>query len=264
MTYVTFDRSTYYPVLRDFQSRFGFLLDTKASLQRDLRRLLKKPFEAEFSLIAAISDCDGQFLDVGANRGQSIDAIRLFKPDASIIAFEPNGLLVEKLTRRFANEKFVSIISAGLSDQSGSGELFVPFYRQFMYDGLASFDYEEARNWLNEKTVWRFKSRRLQVRSVPCELKVMDDLNLMPAFVKIDVQGFEKSVLMGGQVTLETHKPLIILENNPDAGDWLRAKGWVSYAFQQGRLERAEFGPNNTVFLHPDSALAAKVLKDFS
>lgn len=46
--------------------------------------------------------------------------------------------------------------------------------------------------------------------TVPC--KRLDDLNLAPTFIKIDVQGAEIMVFKGGLETLAKHKPAILLE----------------------------------------------------
>jgi hypothetical protein len=42
----------------------------------------------------------------------------------------------------------------------------------------------------------------------------LDSLNLAPDFLKIDVEGMEWHVLMGGQRTIQQHKPVIIFEEN--------------------------------------------------
>ena len=69
-----------YPVFRDLQSRFGALLEAKTSVQRASRRLRKTPFEDDFRILEQLEIGDGLCLDVGGNRGQSIDAIRLMQP----------------------------------------------------------------------------------------------------------------------------------------------------------------------------------------
>ena len=42
----------------------------------------------------------------------------------------------------------------------------------------------------------------------------LDSLNLKPDFLKIDVEGMEWHVLMGGKTTIQTYKPVIIFEEN--------------------------------------------------
>lgn len=52
----------------------------------------------------------------------------------------------------------------------------------------------------------------------------LDALHLQPDFIKIDVEGYEKQVLMGGRRTIKRHKPLIQMEKihgNKEAEEYL-------------------------------------------
>lgn len=254
-------RTPFYPFMRDFQSRFGFLLDGKAAAQRLYRNIRKHPFEKEFGLISELPANSGCYLDIGANRGQSIEAIRLFRNDAEIHAFEPNGILVEKLSRRYASLPNVTLHDFGLSNENLSSNLYIPYYRSFMFDGLASFDKSEAEDWLNEETVWHFRKSLLSIREVPCNLRVLDELNLSPVFMKIDVQGNERSVLEGGIDTLKRATPLIILEKNPNAHNLLTELGWQRYAYNDGRLVPGGESENNDVYLSGDNPLHVEITR---
>ena len=84
--------------LRTLQVEFPFLLEWKFRSMRALRRVLKRPFEADFAAIPLLSPPAGAlFLDVGANRGQSTDAILMLNPGARVVLFEPNRQLFERL-----------------------------------------------------------------------------------------------------------------------------------------------------------------------
>lgn len=243
-------RTTPGNVIRALQSRFPWLLEVKAGSQRMARRLLRRPFEPEFALLGRIELGSGVILDIGANRGQSIDAIRLFQPLARIEAFEPNGLLADQLARRHAGDRALQLNRFGLGDAPARAPLYVPYYCGFMYDGLASFDRAEAAGWIGPQSMAWFDPRRLDVREVTCEVRVLDDLSLEPAFVKMDVQGFERQVLEGGAHTLRRHKPLILMENSPGAEGWLAHEGWIGCAWRGDRLEAGARGDNNSVFYH--------------
>lgn len=237
-------------VIRAVQSRFPWLLEAKAAGQRAARRLLRRPFEPEFALLGRIELGSGVILDIGANRGQSIDAIRLFQPSVRIEAFEPNGFLADQLARRHASDRALQLNRFGLGDAPTRAVLHVPYYCGFMYDGLASFDRSEAASWIGPHSMAWFDARRLETREVLCEVKVLDDLSLEPSFVKMDVQGFERQVLVGGAQTLRRHKPLILMENSPDAEGWLAREGWIGCAWRGDRLVAGARGDNNTVFHH--------------
>jgi FkbM family methyltransferase len=251
-------------VLREVQSRFGFALESKAYLQRQVRRLARRPFEPEFCVTGHIDFTNRCAVDIGANRGQSIDAIRLFNPACPILAFEPNAMLAEKLTRQFRHDAAVKIHNLGLGNEKGQLALHVPFYRGFMYDGLASMKREEAAGWLNAETMWNFDPEKLRVEESRCDIARLDDLDLNPAFVKIDVQGFESNVLNGGRETLERHKPVVLIENNPDAEALLTSWGWTAFGFQGVSLKEGMRGLDNVVFLNRQSAEHNRLIESFS
>ncbi len=248
-----------YPLIRDLQSRFGPLLEAKASAQRAMRRMRKVPFEDDFLILRQLNIGRGLCLDVGGNRGQSIDAIRLMQPDCKIMSFEPSGLLAEALEKQTVRDPNTQIMNIGLGDEAGEFTLYTPFYRSFMYDGLASFVEAEARQWLNEDTVWRFSPDLLRIEQRSCKISVLDELNLDPVFIKLDVQGFERQVILGGRDTLARKKPLLLMENNDPGDEILQEMGWRRAAYDPAGLRLDEFGYNNTFYFHPESEAFAQL-----
>ena len=62
--------------------------------------------------------------------------------------------------------------------------------------------------------------------------------------------GFEAEVLKGGVETLRASKPLILLENNPKADEWLMGEGWTRFAYKDGVTHESEMGEGNTFYVH--------------
>lgn len=253
-----------YAVARDLQSRFGSLLDLKADTQRKLRDWRKKPFEPEFEILQHLDFAGRCAIDVGANRGQSLQAIRLFQPTCTIHAFEPNQILADRLIARYQSDEEVNLHKVGLGNAPAELDLYVPYYRKFMYDGLASFDEAEASDWLNKDTVWRFDEKLLRVEKLRCPISTLDDQRLSPAFMKVDVQGFEKAVFEGGRKTVQTHKPLILMETNTEATEDLKVHGWRPASYEGGQLLLDQVGGTNTFFLHELSAEHQALIKTCS
>ncbi|MCC5996522.1 MAG: FkbM family methyltransferase [Oceanicaulis sp.] len=239
--------------IRALQSRFPALLEAKVGAQRLMRRALRQPFEADFALLSRWAPEPGEvFIDVGANRGQSIDAIRLYHPDALIHAFEPNAHLAAQLARLFARDDALAVYACGLGERDETRTLYVPVYRGFVYDGLASFDAAECASWLNADTVAGFDRARLEIVSFEARAFPLDDLDLNPGFIKLDVQGFERSVLAGARATLERCAPLVLLENNDEADAFLTGQlGWTRAAWTGSRLEPGRQGELNTLYIAP-------------
>lgn len=206
------------PYLRAFQVRFPGLFGMKNALQRGIRRVLRKPFDGDFAALAALRlPRDGMILDIGGNRGQSIDAIRLFLPDARIVSFEPNPHLAEQLRALFAGDRGVEVKTLALGNEPAVLTLHVPYYNGWMFDGLASLDRSEAENWLTPKNLAGFRPDKLTIETIECAVEPLDSVEgLAPAFVKIDVQGFEPQVLDGARETLSRHRPVVMLETGAD------------------------------------------------
>jgi hypothetical protein len=81
-------------IVRTLLVHLPFLQEEKFALVRAFRRRLKIPSERDFHALSLFKDIDEKlFLDVGANQGQSADAIRMIEPNARIHMFEPNSLL---------------------------------------------------------------------------------------------------------------------------------------------------------------------------
>ena len=240
--------------LRTLQIHCPALLDVKFSVMRAARRFLQRPFERDFSALALFDPPPGALcLDVGANRGQSVDAILMVHPGARVHAFEPNGLLHERLSRLYAREDRVRLYDFGLGDSDTTATLYVPFYKDWMFDGLASFDEDSAAGWLQNR-IYFYRSSNLHLEALSCRIKRLDDLQLAPFFIKIDVQGYEERVLEGGRRTIERHRPVLLIEAPGDGIiGFLSGFGYLHCAYRGNRLVKDQLGHPNTFFVHPDS-----------
>jgi len=245
------------PIIRDVQSRVPFALDLKTDLQRHLRRLRKRSFEYEYSILKHLEPNGKCAVDIGANRGQSIEAIRLYHPNIEIHSFEPNRILHEKLIKRYNADNALILRNMAIGSQQAFETLYVPYYRKFMYDGLASFTKERATNWLNSETVWRFNKNNLSLLELECNVARLDAYNLNPFFLKIHVQGFEKEVLVGGENCVQNAKPVLLLAYNAEAHKWLVERGWQKFLYHNERLKalkKPDPDIYNCTYLHPDNS----------
>jgi FkbM family methyltransferase len=162
------------------------------------------------STILLVRSRQGLALDIGANRGQSAIRIARLKPAFNIISFEPNrrcrfALRVVKaiLGKRFRFE------SAGLSDQSGEATYYEPFLNSLPVSAEGTFLWEN----LDGEMVGRL-GKNYQVKTTAFRVLRLDDLDLSPDFVKIDVQGWELNVLRGARETILRHHPVLLIERN--------------------------------------------------
>src|SRR5262249_31818933 len=140
--------------VRTAQSAFPVVKGVKEFLHYRGRRLFRIPHERDFEVIRLLSKYENSFVDVGANQGQSIESILIFRPDAQIVSFEANPRLAEKLRKRYAARPSIRIYPTGLGDRPGEFTLYIPSYNGYVYDGLASFDREASEGMAFECDLW--------------------------------------------------------------------------------------------------------------
>lgn len=125
--------------------------------------------------------------DVGANLGNRT-AI-LLDLGSRVIAVEPQPACVKRLRELFDKNENVVIVEAAVGEREGRGE-------------LAICEQEPTISTMSEKwkSEGRFAGKNQWTKTVPVELTTLDCLIARygtPAFCKIDVEGFEISVLKG-------------------------------------------------------------------
>lgn len=238
-------------VLRTVQSEMRFLKEAKEFCCFHARHQLRIPHESDFKILKFIhAEPRGCYVDVGANHGQSIESILLFKPNAEIISFEANPILAKKLTARYGAQNNIRIVAAGLADTPGEFALFIPSYNGFVYDALASFDKCSATSWLCEKTIVGFRPQKLRISESRCRVTTLDSQQLSPAFIKVDVQGYEYNVLRGARETLRKHEPILLVEsfrNDPRTINIAEELGYEEYHCEGSGLRKGAptDGPNS-------------------
>lgn len=238
-------------VFRTIQSEFPFLKESKDWLYLHARRWLHIPHESDFKALSLIPPTlEGCYIDVGANYGQTIESILLFKPEAEIVAFEANPGLAGRLSARYKDRRNIRIIAKGLADSTGHMTLFVPSYKGFVYDALSSFNKGSAGYGLNKETILRFNPAKLTLAECDCTVEALDMRHLAPVFMKVDVEGFTYNVLCGGRETLRQFEPILLVENfrgDSRTVQLTEELAYEEYCFDGSSLQRGtgNSGPNS-------------------
>jgi FkbM family methyltransferase len=152
--------------------------------------------------------------DIGANIGEiSLYAARRVGEEGSVYCFEPIPALYETLSFNVSRNDLAQAypIRMGVSNKLG----MVPIYRS---------DSRFADGTVHEGlgTLYPMKNRTTPVGEIQlttldafCEEKQIHRLDL----IKIDVEGSELDVLMGGEQTLRRYRPRLIIEVQKQTAD---------------------------------------------
>lgn len=142
-------------------------------------------------------------LDIGANVGQFCQMAHELWPQARIYSFEPLQDCFEELKARMAGASNVTALNIGLGEERGEKS-----FERNAFRASSSF----LKMTLLHKSSYP-KTGRSQTTTVKIER--LDDkakeLELVePLFIKIDVQGYEDRVLLGGEQTVRRAKVLLL------------------------------------------------------
>ena len=239
-------------LLRSLQVFVPFLQDARFQFERHRQRASRRLLEPDFAALGLFSwDLEPLFLDIGANRGLATEAMRLVVSEARVVAFEPNPVLFRQLKRLFTDVDAVTCYPLGLGETALDTTLWVPVYRNWVFDGLGSLDPDEAYGWLKEDRLYFFDERHLRLNEHPCSIRRLDDLDLSPAFIKIDVQGHELDVLRGAEKTLTCCRPLLMVEdaNRNEIINFLRKFKYTIANFDGTQINLNIAGSVNSFFL---------------
>jgi FkbM family methyltransferase len=148
------------------------------------------------------------FVDVGANSGIYTVLGCTINPNVSVVAVEPVPKVCAALANNVTQNNFaarVTILNVALGDSNG----------------MVSF-HEAADATMGSLAVGGYRGQRGRVIQVECRTldSIVEQLNIEPDFLKIDVEGFEDVVLSGASRVLSKFRPRIVLEANPgDPGE---------------------------------------------
>lgn len=218
------------------------------------RFLLRRPHDSDYGVFALFPGRQGEFLDVGANAGMSALSFRIYNKSAPIVSIEPNPFHERDLrfVKRLVEPMQFHMCAAGSS--AGLMHLNIPVYRGVPLTAEASLLWEDLSNSssLRDQLGNRMSTHQFETVRVEVQVRKLDSFNLNPAFVKLDVQGFEREALVGLEATLENSRPVLLIEAPDQAVRGFlddREYDSFSYAASSHSLVPEIGGQSNTVFV---------------
>src|SRR5690349_3191094 len=165
--------------------------------------------KAQREFYSRVIDPDNLVFDVGANIGQRSEIFAQLAQ--KVVAIEPQPNCVRHLKSRFRFNRRVVIQEVALGDKPGEAIMW-----QSDSPGISSM----SRRFIDTMGRGVFRDERWD-KEITVAIKTLDDLiNIfgVPAFMKIDVEGYELKVLQGLSVPV----PFISFEYSPEMIDEAR------------------------------------------
>jgi FkbM family methyltransferase len=198
------------------------------------------------SFVKVILGGKGDFLDVGANIGP-YSLIASEEAGVRVVSLEPNPSAFAKLSRNIAWNKRSNVtpLNLGASDQTAT---------------LAMTNHgASAMNHIVDPTADMRRGDMDQLIEVPVRPldAICDELNLVPALIKIDVEGHEPAVLRGAPKCIGNALACIVEDGEREAvtgimqGYGLLGPLYYHHSTRSLKSERQRLA-EDSIFVHPD------------
>jgi FkbM family methyltransferase len=220
------------------------------------------PHESDFYAmpLVARSAQPGLFLDVGANRGHSALGFCKVMPGWRAISIEANPLHQPRLEKLKKSKKLFDYHIVAADHHSGKKvTLWTPHYGSVFCHSSTAVDRNEAVRSIEMS--FPKQAKHFEYVTHDIQTLALDDLELHPQIIKIDIQGKEIDCLRGLTKTIEKCRPSFLIECNLDGGniiEFMRQLNYTPYLYHQkihslikaeGKLE---FTHARNVFFIPD------------
>ncbi|MBX3436154.1 MAG: FkbM family methyltransferase [Planctomycetaceae bacterium] len=215
--------------LLTFRERAKFALTPKRlyAHYRAARELRHRACEPELRLLPYLVDRSRCSIDVGANRGSY--TYFLSRLSQHVFAYEPNPAMRRYL--RGAVNNNVTVSEKALTDHAGEATLSIPFNGKRCANNTGSL---EPGGAADQDCV-----------SITVPTARLDDEPVRTTgFIKIDVEGHERSVLRGAAGLIARDRPVLLVEILPQPGarhleetiEQIEAMGYESFVMVDSQL----------------------------
>jgi FkbM family methyltransferase len=164
--------------------------------------------------------CPGTIVDVGVNTGFYSFLGLSANTKNRVVGFEPDPQVHSRLLDNVRlNEQFADrllIVKSALSDKSGTMKLYMPLKDHGLVETSSSLekDFKDAHSGTTEVEVITLDSYFQQSQALAAPVTLM----------KVDVEGHEKQVFIGAEMTISKMRPWIAVELLPRSDfEWFNA-----------------------------------------
>jgi FkbM family methyltransferase len=194
------------------------------------------------------------FVDIGANYGQSAISFRKLGFKNKILMFEANLHLKPYLN--YVKNKYKNILyfDYGLSNKNIYKKFFIPKINGNFFFALGSFEKQKLIEQLNvqfAKTPYKIIVEKATIKKLD-QIKIK---NFKPGFIKIDIEGYEINALLGMKNIIKKFRPIFLIEGKIDDKNYIKkilrilGKGYKAffYDFLHHKILQIKFYKKNNI-----------------
>lgn len=148
-------------------------------------------------------------IDVGANEGQFVNLIRTHLPNAQIWSFEPINEVFNQLKENTSKDELVHVFNYALGEENGFHEINVNNFSPS--SSFLELEDVHIMNIAHTDISQIARKEKIIIKTLDSCLDWSDKPD--NKLIKLDVQGFEDKVIMGGRETI-SNCALAIIETS--------------------------------------------------
>ena len=152
-----------------------------------------------------------KIIDIGAHKGEFLENMLKIEKVNSFYAFEPQKNIFKELNKKFSKNEKITLFNFAMDKEIANKKLKIN--KLSMTSSLAEINeksfYLKIKNFLTFSRSNFEDEYEIQTNTVD---KIFENINLQKSLLKIDVEGFEISVIEGSQLKLK-EIPFVLLEN---------------------------------------------------
>lgn len=197
------------------------------------------PHENDFYAMPLVADPSKSalFLDIGANRGHSALGFSKMMPGWRTISIEANPLHRARLESLKNRKKLFDYHIAAADTVTGNVvTIWTPRYGKIYCHSSSAVDHKEAVRSI--ELSFPAQAKNFTYEQDETTTLALDDLNLAPTIIKIDIQGKEVDCIRGLANTIRLYRPIFLIECNLDGGNIvtsMREHNYVSHVYDRSR-----------------------------
>jgi len=186
-------------------------------------------------------------IDIGANIGVYTKYLSEFvETSGKVISIEPIPRTFSFLLNNIEKLKLINVEThnVAIAEKEMASQMVVP-------TGVSGEFYSRAKLFDTNDKITEMNLRTIEVKLVPLD-KLVNSVDRIISFIKIDVEGFELSVLKSAKKTIEKNKPSLLVEVDGDPADmgsnadcvikFLQDFNYKPYIFAKKKLKIWEVG----------------------